>query len=66
MPGNVDARKVFQRLAWKKATTTDTKPASRPTDRSMPPVTMTSTMPAAMMDVTDICRNRLEMFCGDR
>src|SRR5713226_10053608 len=46
-----------------------TKPANArmaPTERSMPPATITSVMPSAMMLMTAVCRTTLERFVALR
>ena len=41
------------------------RPMAEPTDISMLPVTMTSSIPSARMPVTAVWRNRMERFRGD-
>ncbi len=42
------------------------RPASAPTERSICPATMTSTIPMARIEVTDICRASSERLRGIR
>ena len=44
----------------------DDTASTEPTDRSMPPVTMTIVMPIAMMLMVDMLRSTLKTFCGAR
>ncbi len=48
------------------AATTETKPAPNPTDRSMPPVTITKTMPQAMMAMIAIWGRTFWMLSADQ
>ena len=41
-----------------------TKPSIEPTDRSMLRVTMTSTMPVAMMAIEEVCTDRFHKLRG--
>ena len=56
---------VEARPGWScsnRATTIETKPATAPTERSMPPVMMTKVSPIARMAIIAPCRSRLAML----